>query len=85
MDRVDSFRVSEADLAKWEKKCKLLKSTDASSSEGSCRPLLGPSNEMRYIRYLIQNSLEFQRLALSYTMLPLFYLRRHILAQIYGT
>eukprot|EP00261_Vitis_vinifera_P040856 XP_019082099.1 PREDICTED: TITAN-like protein [Vitis vinifera] len=85
MDRVDSFRVSEADLAKWEKKCKLLKSTDASSSEGSCRPLLGPSNEMRYIRYLIQNSLEFQRLALSYTMLPLFGLRRHILAQIYGT
>uniref|UniRef100_F6GSV9 TITAN-like protein n=1 Tax=Vitis vinifera TaxID=29760 RepID=F6GSV9_VITVI len=46
MDRVDSFRVSEADLAKWEKKCKLLKSTDASSSEGSCRPLLGPSNDI---------------------------------------
>ncbi|KAF5957301.1 hypothetical protein HYC85_004526 [Camellia sinensis] len=44
MDRVDSFRVSEADLAKWERKCKSLKSEAA--NEGPYRPLIGPSNDI---------------------------------------
>ncbi|XP_028111010.1 TITAN-like protein isoform X1 [Camellia sinensis] len=44
MDRVNSFRVSEADLAKWERKCKSLKSEAA--NEGPYRPLIGPSNDI---------------------------------------
>ncbi|PIA51119.1 hypothetical protein AQUCO_01100153v1 [Aquilegia coerulea] len=32
MDRVDSFRVSESDLVKWENKCKTLKNATTSSS-----------------------------------------------------
>ncbi|GMP34144.1 hypothetical protein CsSME_00007143 [Camellia sinensis var. sinensis] len=44
MDRVDSFRVSEANLAKWERKCKSLKSEAA--NEGPYRPLIGPSNDI---------------------------------------
>ncbi|XP_043725261.1 TITAN-like protein isoform X2 [Telopea speciosissima] len=35
MDRVDAFRISEADLSKWEKRCESLKSSAASSIEGS--------------------------------------------------
>ncbi|KAH7858482.1 hypothetical protein Vadar_024349 [Vaccinium darrowii] len=45
MDQVDSFRISEADLAKWEKKCTSLKSE--ATRDGSHRPLIGPSNGMR--------------------------------------
>ncbi|GFZ07999.1 coiled coil protein [Actinidia rufa] len=44
MDQVDSFRISEEDLAKWEKKCTLLKS--GTVNEGSHRPLIGPSNDI---------------------------------------
>ncbi|XP_042502244.1 TITAN-like protein isoform X2 [Macadamia integrifolia] len=34
MDRVDAFRISEADLLKWEKRCESLKSLAASPNEG---------------------------------------------------
>ncbi|KAA8542115.1 hypothetical protein F0562_023266 [Nyssa sinensis] len=42
--RIDSFSIDEADLAKWEKKCKSLKSEAA--SEGSSGLLIGPSNDI---------------------------------------
>lgn len=48
MDRVDSFRVSESDLDKWEKNCKSLKNAASSSSEGSFVHLSGPSKDIHY-------------------------------------
>uniref|UniRef100_A0A5B7B2K1 Putative TITAN-like protein n=1 Tax=Davidia involucrata TaxID=16924 RepID=A0A5B7B2K1_DAVIN len=78
-DRVDSFSISEADLAKWEKKCKSLKSEAA--SEGSRGLLIGHSNGMRDIRHPIQNYL---RLALFYMMLIRILLRAHKWIQIHG-
>uniref|UniRef100_A0A5B7B347 Putative TITAN-like protein n=1 Tax=Davidia involucrata TaxID=16924 RepID=A0A5B7B347_DAVIN len=78
-DCVDSFRISEADLAKWEKKCKSLKSEAA--SEGSRGLLIGHSNGMRDIRHPIQNYL---RLALFYMMLIRILLRAHKWIQIHG-
>ncbi|KAI3737427.1 hypothetical protein L2E82_27429 [Cichorium intybus] len=50
MDRIDRFRVSEADLAKYEKKCISMKKEGA--SEQSRGPLIGPSND-------IHNELKF--------------------------
>lgn len=49
MDRIDSHRIVELDLAKWEKKCKLLKNEAA--SKVSQRLLTGPVNDLRNIRY----------------------------------
>ncbi|KAL2553489.1 TITAN-like protein [Forsythia ovata] len=44
MDRVDSFRISEADFAKWEKKCKFLKTESANAeSHGTS---IGPLNDI---------------------------------------
>ncbi|XP_059640462.1 TITAN-like protein isoform X2 [Cornus florida] len=56
MDRLDALRISDVDLAKWEKKCKSLKS--GAATEGSHGPNIGPSNGMRDIRYPIQNYLK---------------------------
>lgn len=64
MDRVDSFRVSEAELLKWEKSCKSLKSASSSSKEVSSEPSKG----MRVIRYLIQKLLQLQTLAVFHVM-----------------
>ncbi|XP_071903538.1 TITAN-like protein isoform X2 [Coffea arabica] len=44
MDRMDSFRISESDFTKWEKKCKLLKSEAAGG--GSHGSLIGPLNDI---------------------------------------
>ncbi|XP_004297558.1 PREDICTED: TITAN-like protein [Fragaria vesca subsp. vesca] len=41
MDSVDKFRILEADLAKWEKKCKALKTEAVSGG-----PMPGPSNDI---------------------------------------
>ncbi|CAH8275454.1 unnamed protein product [Arabidopsis lyrata] len=46
MDCVDDFRISEADVAKWEKKCQSLGNEDASSFKGSCGQLFGTSNDI---------------------------------------
>ncbi|XP_031280002.1 TITAN-like protein isoform X3 [Pistacia vera] len=55
MDRVDAFRISETDLAKWEKKCKSLETGAAPSGEGSRGRLFGPSND-------IHNELSFENM-----------------------
>ncbi|KAL8260964.1 hypothetical protein R6Q59_025013 [Mikania micrantha] len=44
MDQVDRFRVSESDLAKYERKCISMKSED--SNEQSSGPMIGPSNDI---------------------------------------
>ncbi|TXG54372.1 hypothetical protein EZV62_019628 [Acer yangbiense] len=55
MDRVDTFRISEADVAKWEKNCKTLKSEATSVGEGSQELPLGPPND-------IHNELNFENM-----------------------
>lgn len=82
MDRLDSFRISDVDLAKWEKKCKLLK--NEAINEGSRGLVIGPVNEMRDIRYPIQSCLKLQKLALFYMMLTFIRARAHNLIQIHG-
>ncbi|KAL6508530.1 hypothetical protein OROGR_023241 [Orobanche gracilis] len=44
MDRVDLFRIGEVDYAKWEKKCRTLK-TEMEKTE-SIRPVVGPSKNI---------------------------------------
>ncbi|XP_031122278.1 TITAN-like protein isoform X2 [Ipomoea triloba] len=44
MDKIDCYRITEADFAKWEKQCKALKTEAA--GEGSHGPLIGPSNDI---------------------------------------
>ncbi|KAM3752021.1 hypothetical protein ACB098_04G156800 [Castanea mollissima] len=46
MDRVDAFRILEADVAKWEKKCISLKSDTVSSSQGAIGREIGPLNDI---------------------------------------
>ncbi|KAK1259717.1 hypothetical protein QJS04_geneDACA015464 [Acorus gramineus] len=49
MDRVDSFRISKEDLAKWEKGCRALnKATASSSCEGTYGPLPGPTEDIQF-------------------------------------
>ncbi|XP_071686576.1 TITAN-like protein isoform X2 [Rutidosis leptorrhynchoides] len=50
MDRVDIFRVSDTDLAKYQKKCISMKSEDGNEQPGGA--LIGPSND-------IHNELKF--------------------------
>lgn len=62
MDRVDSFRVSEADLLKWEKGCELLKNaaSSSSSSGGYMGPSPGLSKAMRGMKHALQRLVEPQ-------------------------
>ncbi|KAL1201218.1 TITAN-like protein [Cardamine amara subsp. amara] len=53
MDCIDDFRFSEADVAKWGKKCQSLGNEDAPSFKGSRGQLPGTSND-------IHNKLEFE-------------------------
>ncbi|XP_010448504.1 PREDICTED: TITAN-like protein [Camelina sativa] len=46
MDCIDDFRITEANVAKWEKKCQSLGNEDASSFKGSCEQLSGTSNDI---------------------------------------
>ncbi|KAK1572201.1 hypothetical protein Q3G72_029047 [Acer saccharum] len=55
MDHVDTFRISEADIAKWEKNCNSLKSEATSVGEGSQELPLGPPND-------IHNELKFENM-----------------------
>ncbi|XP_010433713.1 PREDICTED: TITAN-like protein [Camelina sativa] len=57
MDCIDDFRISEANVATWRRKCQSLGSEDASSFKGSCEQLSGTSNGIS-IRYHIQSFLE---------------------------
>nr|XP_010926848.1 TITAN-like protein isoform X1 [Elaeis guineensis] len=76
MDRVDSFRVSEAELLKWEKGCELLKNAASASSEGHIGPSPGLSKDIQY--ELTSNKDNFQNNSnhtfsstVSHTVMPL--------------
>ncbi|CAI0548128.1 unnamed protein product [Linum tenue] len=53
MDHADNFRFSEADLAKWEKKCHSLNDGSSSCSDRTNGLQIGPSND-------IQNELSYK-------------------------
>ncbi|URE38331.1 coiled-coil domain containing 84 [Musa troglodytarum] len=48
MGRVDSFRVSEAELLQWEKGCETLNNATSSSCERSIGPSTGSSKDIQY-------------------------------------
>ncbi|KAM7471524.1 hypothetical protein LguiA_009707 [Lonicera macranthoides] len=75
MDRLDSFCISEADLAKWEKRCKSLKTEAA--GEGSCGVTIGPSNDIHnelkseYVDTFDKNNIQFLNSSFSNGVEPL--------------
>ncbi|KAL3618102.1 hypothetical protein CASFOL_038423 [Castilleja foliolosa] len=75
MDRVDSFRISEVDYAKWEKKCKTLK-TEASKAE-PIGPVVGPlkniHNEMNAdsVNSFQKNDIDSHNSCISNGVVPL--------------
>ncbi|KAG1330948.1 TITAN-like protein [Cocos nucifera] len=77
MDQVDSFRVSEAELLKWEKGCELLKNAASSSSEGHIGPSPGLLKDIQY-ELTFNNMDNFQNISnltfsstVSHTVMPL--------------
>ncbi|CAN0829114.1 TITAN-like protein [Linum grandiflorum] len=79
MDRVDSFRFSEADLAKWEKNCESLKEDGASSCRVGLQ--IGPSNGLS-IRYHSQDLDYHQKLAELYVMLTALSTETQVIQQV---
>ncbi|KAG6754200.1 hypothetical protein POTOM_042211 [Populus tomentosa] len=79
MDRVDTFRISEADAAKWEKKCEALRNDASSYSDGSRGMQVRPSNDIRdelsheNINSFENNSLDNVNLNISNGVMPLQY------------
>ncbi|CAK7336721.1 unnamed protein product [Dovyalis caffra] len=79
MDRVDTFRILEADVAKWEKKCEALRNEGSSSGDGSGGMQVGPSNDIRNeinlenINSFENNSLDNVNLNISNGVMPLQY------------
>lgn len=54
MDQVDSFRISEDELAKWEKGCESSGTEGETLTEGLIGPSLGPLKAMGCITPLVQ-------------------------------
>ncbi|CAO2826980.1 unnamed protein product [Amaranthus hypochondriacus] len=79
MDKLDSFRITESELAKWEKKCEALMAIP-SSSETHCGSSYRQSNEMRIARYIIQISHRLAKLVLCFLMLLHIHRAPHILS-----
>ncbi|XP_059444467.1 TITAN-like protein isoform X2 [Corylus avellana] len=79
MDRLDTFRISEPDVAKWEEKCKSLESNAVSSSEGPIGPVFAPlndiHNELNYgnIDSFENSSIQSVKSSLSNGVMPLHY------------
>ncbi|XP_018503654.2 TITAN-like protein [Pyrus x bretschneideri] len=75
MDRVDTFRISEDELAKWEKKCNSLKLEAVPCGEGSRGPTSGPSNDIHTeLKYGIIDTFENNSSSsFSHGVMPLLY------------
>ncbi|KAK6924663.1 CCDC84-like [Dillenia turbinata] len=72
MDRVDSFRISQADVVKWEKRCTLLKNREA---EGSHGPVNNIQNKLIYddIHDFVKSNVDSVEHSFSHDVLPLQY------------
>ncbi|KAM2699377.1 hypothetical protein EV1_038263 [Malus domestica] len=75
MDRIDAFRISENELAKWEKKCNSLKLEAVPCGEGSREPTFGPSNDIHTeLKYgIIDTSENNSNSCFSHGVIPLPY------------
>lgn len=62
--QVASFKVSEEDLLKWEKRCEALRNSTSSSIVVPMGPVLGPPKEMRIIEYAPQAAIPPQLLSM---------------------
>ncbi|KAF6148491.1 hypothetical protein GIB67_038846 [Kingdonia uniflora] len=73
MDRVDAFRVSETDLAKWQKKCTMLMSGAGSSNQRSYGPSIDIHDELSSINKdkNDKNAIHSYRSSISNGFLPL--------------
>ncbi|KAK6920518.1 CCDC84-like, partial [Dillenia turbinata] len=72
MDHVDSFRISQADVVKWEKRCKLLKNQD---TEGSHGPTNDIQNKLNYdnVHDFVKTNVNSVEHSFSHGVLPLQY------------
>ncbi|XVE54488.1 hypothetical protein DITRI_Ditri03aG0085700 [Diplodiscus trichospermus] len=80
MDSLDTYRILENDLTKWEKKCKSLKiEAMAAPGEGSCGVVYGASNDIHnninfeQINNLQKNTINPQISSFSNVVMPLQY------------
>ncbi|XWS37115.1 hypothetical protein CRYUN_Cryun19dG0015700 [Craigia yunnanensis] len=80
MDRLDTYRILETDLTKWEKKSKSLKiESMAALGEGSCGVAYGASNDIHNnvhfekINNLEQNTINPLKSSFSNVVMPLHY------------
>ncbi|XP_019176558.1 PREDICTED: TITAN-like protein isoform X3 [Ipomoea nil] len=75
MDKIDCYRITEADFAKWEKQCKALKTEAA--GEGSHGPLIGPSNDIHnkmnsdYVNSFGKDNIHAVNVNISNSVVPL--------------
>ncbi|XP_057519230.1 TITAN-like protein isoform X2 [Amaranthus tricolor] len=76
MDKLDSFRITEPELAKWEKKCESLMATP-SSSETYCGSSYGQSNDIQtnyeVMNSFKQNDIQLLESSISKDVMPLLY------------
>ncbi|XP_015882188.2 TITAN-like protein isoform X2 [Ziziphus jujuba] len=78
-DQVDNFTISEAEVAKWEKKCKSLEIEVVSSNKAASGPLVGPlndiHNELNYgnVNSFENNNIDSVNLRISNGVMPLQY------------
>ncbi|XWS60264.1 hypothetical protein CRYUN_Cryun07bG0021500 [Craigia yunnanensis] len=80
MDCLETYRILETDLTKWEKKCKSLKTEAmAAPGEGSCGVVYGTSNDIHNnvdfekINNLEQNTINTLKSSYSNVVMPLQY------------
>ncbi|KAJ8752656.1 hypothetical protein K2173_005545 [Erythroxylum novogranatense] len=79
MDGLDSFRVTEADLSKWEKKCKSLKNGVATSTDRALRHQVGALNDIHIelnhenIDKFDKNDFDLHESKISNVVMPLQY------------
>lgn len=75
MDKVDTFRITEADFAKWEKKCNLLKK--GALDGGSRATSIGPSNDIQnktnsdYLNCFEKDNIPALKVDVSNSVVPL--------------
>ncbi|KAK8916577.1 hypothetical protein KSP39_PZI023181 [Platanthera zijinensis] len=74
--QVDSFKISEEDLLKWEKKCEALRNAASSSSVMPIGPVLGPSKDIQFQHELNSIKMDYYSITsfssnVSHPVLPL--------------
>uniref|UniRef100_A0A0A9DCG8 Uncharacterized protein n=1 Tax=Arundo donax TaxID=35708 RepID=A0A0A9DCG8_ARUDO len=69
MDQVDSLRISDDELSKWEKGCESLSKGARKWTEGLIGPSLAPLKAMGHITLLVQRVMELLVLEVFFILL----------------